>query len=166
MKSFHECMTEYRQQLQKGTIQKAYRGLMEYMIHLKNYLKNKYPNHHISGNTYYGYMDMIYFSFTPESLKSKKLKIAIVFIHEKANFEVWLAGMNKEIQRKYWKLFRESFWNKYQIPADIKGIDSIVEHNLIEKPNFNDLDTLTRKIEDGVLIFTDDIKTFLHLNER
>ena len=42
MKSFQENMNEYRKQLEKGTIQKAYQGLMEYMMGLKIYFKKKY----------------------------------------------------------------------------------------------------------------------------
>lgn len=166
MKSFNECMNEYRQQVQNGTIKKAYQGLMEYIMKLKNYFNNKYPDYQISGNIYYGYMDMTYFSFTPESLRNKRLKIAIVFIHDKASFEVWLAGANKKIQSKYWKLFKESDWNKYRIPSDIKGVDSIVEYDLIDNPNYNDLDTITRQIEDGTLKFIEEIEAFLFKDQN
>ena len=32
MATFQECMVEYRKQLEKGAIQAAYKGLMEYMM--------------------------------------------------------------------------------------------------------------------------------------
>ena len=41
MGSLQESMQEYKIQLQKGVIQKAYRGLMEYMLALKRYLQRK-----------------------------------------------------------------------------------------------------------------------------
>ena len=110
MKTLHESVTEYKKQLDKGEIQKAYRGLIEYMMNLRNHFKNNNPDFHVSGNFYQGYMDMTFFSFTTEALKRKYLKIAIVFIHEKIRFEVWLAGYNKTIQEKYWNLFKESQW--------------------------------------------------------
>lgn len=69
MESFHEYMKEYRKQLGKGSIQKAYRGLMDYFMDLRTYFKNKYPDYVISGSIYYGYMDMTYFSFFPKTLK-------------------------------------------------------------------------------------------------
>ena len=45
MGSLQESMQEYKIQLQKGVIQKAYRGLMEYMLALKRHLQRKYPDH-------------------------------------------------------------------------------------------------------------------------
>jgi hypothetical protein len=89
MESLRDYMLEYRKQLEKGHVQEAYRGLMGYIMDLRMYLKNKYPEYFISG-IYQGYMDMTYFSFTPDSLKSLKLKIAVVFIYDTFKFEVWL----------------------------------------------------------------------------
>jgi hypothetical protein len=50
MESFHENMKEYRKQLEKGAIKKAYRGLMGYFNALRLFLKNKYPNHFVSSS--------------------------------------------------------------------------------------------------------------------
>jgi len=161
MKSFQENMKEYQIQLEKGTIKDAYRGLMEYFNFLRVYFKKKYPDHSVSGSVYYGFMDMTYFSFTPKSLKHKKLKIAIVFLHEAFRFEVWLSGYNKKVQTKYWKLIKESNWKKYRIPLSTKGADSIIEYNLIDNPDFNELDKLTKQIEIGTLNFVADVENFL-----
>ena len=158
---FHEYMNEYREAMQKGHIRDVYKGLMKYIMDLRTYFKNRYPDYFVSGNIYYGYMDMTYFSCTPESLTSRKLKIAIVFIHEKVQFEVWLAGYNRQVQRQYWKLFIESNWNKYRIPSDIKGIDSIVEYTVAGNPDFDNLNALTKHIEQGTMAFIDDIEDFL-----
>ncbi|MCD1295017.1 hypothetical protein CUJ83_08410 [Methanocella sp. CWC-04] len=158
---FHEYMDEYKKQMEKGDIKEAYRGLMEYILGLRTYFENKYPDHIVSGSIYQGYMDMTYFSFFPESLKNRKLKVAIVFIHDTCRFEVWLAGYNKQVQTKYWKLFKESDWNKYSIPSTTKGVDSIIEYVLVENPDFSDLDTLTKQIERGTLKFIKDVEDFL-----
>ena len=37
MESLQEEMLEYRRQLDKGVLQKAYRGLMEYIMGLRTY---------------------------------------------------------------------------------------------------------------------------------
>jgi len=160
MGSFHENMTEYKKQLEKGTIQTAYKGLMEYIRGLKTYLQNKYPDHYVSG-IYYGYMDMTYFSFIPKSLNNEKLKIAIVFLHETFQFEVWLAGVNKQVQQKYWQLFKECDWNKYRLVSSIEDADSIIEHVLVADPDFSDLNALTDGIERETLIFIRDVEGFL-----
>jgi hypothetical protein len=161
MESFHEYINEYRKQMEKGVISKAYKGLMGFILDLRTYLKNKYPDYFVSGSIYFGYMDMTYFSFYPKSLGDKKLKIAIVFIHESMRFEVWLAGYNKQVQSKYWKLFKESNWNKYHIVSTIKGADSILEFILVDNPDFSDLDILTKQIESATLKFIKDVENFL-----
>jgi hypothetical protein len=165
MGSFHENMNEYRKQLEKGIIQQAYKGLMEYIMALRTYLQDKYPDYFVSGSIYYGYMDMSYFSFFPESLKQRKLKVAIVFLHEAFRFEVWLAGYNKQVQSKYWKLIKESGWEKYRLVPTTQGADSILEHTLVENPDFSDLEALTGQIEAATLEFCAEISEFLKNSE-
>jgi hypothetical protein len=161
MESFHEYMNEYYKQLKKGDIKEAYKGLMGYFRDLRLHFKNKYPDYFVSSSIYYGYMDMTYFSFSPNSLKHRKLKTAIVFVHDTFRFEVWLAGNNKNVQTKYWKLLKESDWNKYHIVPTTKGVDYIIDHILIDNPDFSDLDTLTKQIESGTLKFIKDVEGFL-----
>ncbi len=166
MDTFQDYMDEYKQQLGKGTIQKAYRGLMEYILSLKTYLQKKYPDFFVSGSIYYGYMDMTYFSFFPKSLNDRKLKVAIVFLHEACRFEAWLAGYNKQVQTKYWQLFKDSQWNQYHLVPTTKGADSILEHVLVSNPNFNDLDGLTYQIEVSSLAFIKKVEDFLSIHKN
>lgn len=161
MGSFHDSMIEYRKQLEKGAIQKAYQGLMKYIMHLRTYFQNKYPDYFVSGSIYYGYMDMTYFSFIPPSLKERKLKPAIVFVYDTFRFEIWLAASNKQIQSKYWELIKESGWDMYHLVRSIEGYDSIIEDVLVEEPDFSDLGSLTEQIEKGTLKFIKDVESFL-----
>ena len=107
MKSFNKCMDTYKEQLKEGSIQVAYRGLLEYIMSLRAYFSKKYPEFIVPSNIYFGYMDMTYFSIIPISFKDKKLKIAIVFNYETFGFEVWLSAVNKNVLTKYWKLIKE-----------------------------------------------------------
>ncbi len=59
MKSLQENMLEYKKQLAKGIIQKAYLGLMEYMTSLRNHFTNQYPDYSVPGSIYYGYMQYL-----------------------------------------------------------------------------------------------------------
>jgi len=161
MDPFHEYITEYRKQLEKGVINKAYKGLMEYLMGLRTHFQNNYPGYFVSGSLYYGYMDMTYFSFFPASLKDRGLKVAIVFLHEAFRFETWLIGYNKKIQTQYWNMIRESGWSKYHIVPSTKGADSILEYVLVENPDFSDLEALTRQIEAETLVFIEDVVGFL-----
>jgi hypothetical protein len=162
MRSFQESINEYKKQLKKGIIQEAYQGLMEYMMGLRTYFQKKYPDYFVSGSVYYGFMDMTYFAIIPEALKQLKLKIAIVFVYDTFRFEVWLSGANRQVQKKYWELIKDSGWNKYKIVSqDVKGVDSILEHVLVDDPDFSDLDALTKQIEKATLNFTRDVENFL-----
>ena len=161
MASFHDNMNEYKKQLRRGAVQKAYQGLMNYIMGLRLHFENKYPDYSVSGNIYFGYMDMTYFAFFPKTLKRRKLKVGIVFVHEAFRFEVWLFGYNKSVQARYWKLFKESSWSKYRVPSKIEGVDSILEGILVENPDFIDLDALTKQIERGALKFIEAVEDFL-----
>ncbi len=161
MRSLPESLNLYHEQLQKGAIQEAYKGLMEYVLSLKTHFKNRHPEYAVPSNIYFGYMDMTYFSIVPEALRERGLKVAIVFLHREFRFEVWLAGVNKDVQANYWKRIKESGWNQYHLVSTLKGADSILEHVLVERPDFNDLDGLTNQIEQETLLFINEVEKFL-----
>ncbi len=165
MQSIQEDMNDLRGQLRIGSIQKAYRALLGYMMDLRTHFKNRYPNYSISG-LYQGYMDMTYFAIVPPSLKHRDLKIAIVFNYEAFRFEAWLSGTNRQVQRKYWELFRDSQWTEYRVVTPAKGIDSIVECNLAKDFDFGDLDSLTTSIEEKAVEFINDVERFLSGHEN
>jgi hypothetical protein len=161
LEPFYKYIDDYKQQMQKGAVSTAYKGLMEYIMSLRTYLSNKYPDYYVPSSIYYGYMDMTYFSFSPKSLVQRKLKIGIVFIHASCRFEAWLAGYNKQTQSKYWQLFKESGWNDYPLVPSTQGVDAIIEYSLVDHPDFSDLDGLTKQIEDATLAFIENIDRFL-----
>jgi len=153
-------MVEYKQQLEKGLIQQAYRGLMDYFSALRAYFQKNFPDYEISGYIYSGYMDMTYFAVIPASLKQRKLKVAIVFLHEAFRFEVWLSGYNRQVQVKYWQLIRESGWNKYRLVANPLKADAVIEQTIMEFPDFSDQVALTRQIEHETMAFIKNIEEF------
>ena len=161
MRTLPEAMHEYKKQLELGAIQQAYQGLMEYMLALRTHFQNQNPDLLVSGSLYFGYMDMTYFAISSKALKDRQLKIAIVFLHDKFRFEVWLAGMNKRVQARYWQMFKESGWEKYPLVPTIQGADSILEHILVAEPDFSDLQALTQQIEAGTVKFIEAVEAFL-----
>jgi hypothetical protein len=94
-------------------------------------------------------------------LKDRELKIAIVFVHERFRFEVWLSGRNQKVLAQYWKTFTESGWDRYTIAPQGKWADSILEHVLVEYPDFGDLEALTMQIDQGAMKFIQDVESFL-----
>ena len=164
MQSIQEDMNELRAQLRIGAIQKAYKTLLGYMMDLRMHFQNCFPSYSISG-LYQGYMDMTYFAIVPPSLKHRNLKLAIVFNYEAFRFEAWLSGANRQVQRKYWELFRDSQWPDYRVVTPAKGIDSIIECNLADNFDFGDLDSLTANIEENTVRFINNIEKFFSDHE-
>ena len=160
MHSIREDMAAFREQLRNGSIQKAYYALLSYMTGLRTHFQKKYPSYALSG-LYQGYMDMTYFAIFPPSLKQRDLKIAIVFNYEAFKFEAWLAGSNRKVQQKYWELVKNSQWHAYRVVTPAKGVDSIIECDLAEDFDFDDLDSLTARIEENTAGFVAHIESFL-----
>ena len=161
MDSLNNHVREYTIQLNKGQIQKAYKGIMTFMSGLRTYLKSMYSEYTTSA-LYFGYMDMTYFAFTPSDLKNKKLKIAIVYLHEQGRFEVWLGGSNRKIQAEYIKLLSGKNLGKYKLSQALPGVDSIIESTLAEQPDFDHPEELKKHIERKTIEFVNDITSILN----
>ena len=101
---------------------------------------------------------MSYFAFTPGSLAEKKLKIAIVFIHESISFEIWLSGVNKKVQEKYWQLLRHRIIKNCLVQDDINGLDYIARKPVTVQIDFEDQYKLKQTIESEVLSFIEEMK--------
>ena len=161
MKSFPECMQTYSKQMKKGEMQVAYSGLMQFILGLRNHLKSAHPEFYVSGNFYQGYMDFTYFSFTPTSLKKRKLRIAVVFIHKTMSFKVWLGGLNKKVQAQYWGLISKKGWKKYSVPESVDGIEHIVESLIVTDPDFSNLPKLNNRLEKAIVQFAKDAEQYV-----
>jgi hypothetical protein len=163
MDSLNDYIKEYTIQLSKGQIQKAYKGIMAFMSGLRTYLENMYPDFTASA-LYFGYMDMTYFAFTPPDLRNKKLKIAIIYLHEQGKFEIWLGGSNRKIQAEYIKLLSGKNLGNYKLSQVLPGVDSIIESTLAEQPDFDQPEELKKLIERKTIEFINDITSLLNEN--
>jgi hypothetical protein len=155
---------EFRTQLERGSIQWAYRALLSYMRGLRTHFKNTLADATVSG-LYQGYMDMTYFALFPSSLKHRNLKIAIVFNYDAFRFEAWLSGGNRKVQRQVWELFKGSRWPAYRVVTPAKGVDAILECDLVTDFDLDDPDALTASIEKATVAFIHDIESFLAEHE-
>lgn len=158
MKNFSEYVAVYKEQLQKEDIQKAYKGLVKYVMVLKSHFSKELSDKFLFGNISPGYMDFTYFPFFNDFLREQKLRFGIVLNHKKVRFELWLMGQNIEIQRNYWNLLKTSQWNKEQIAMPKY---SVLEVILVENPDFNELDILTSKIEQEAIILVHEIIDYI-----
>jgi hypothetical protein len=94
-------------------------------------------------------------------LKRKKLKIAIVFLHETCKFEVWLAGQNRQIQAEVIQRLSQRDLGNYKLSRIQPGVDAIIASVLVENPDFNHLEELKAQLELKTLKFTEDMISIL-----
>ena len=160
MHSIQGDVEELRRQLGKGSIQKAYRAIISFMLGLRTHFVKKYGDPAISA-LYQGYMDMTYFAIFPPFLKHRNLKVAIVFNYDAFRFEAWLAARNRKIQRQYWELVKDSHWAEYRVVTPARGIDSIVECDLAKDFDLGNPGALTSEIENATAAFIENIERFL-----
>ena len=106
----------------------------------------------------HGYMDYTYFYYSNDFLKSKKLKLGLVLNHLEMRFEIWLLGNTIPNQKKYWELLKTTKWNKdtTEMPKY-----SILETTLVENPDFNNVNALTKQIEAKMVKVSSEILDYL-----
>ena len=138
-----------------------YHELIRYMNDLRRYFHQEYDTYFKLGKLYQGNPNFSYFSLTTEELKKQKLKFVIILNHELLNFSICLSGQNKSIRKKYWKMFRESDWNKYHLAESINNSLSIIDHTIVEKPDFDNRPALTEQIETESLKFINELREVL-----
>lgn len=138
-----------------------YHLLINYMKELRLFFHKEYDTVFKLGSIYQGNPDYSYFSLTTEELKKQKLKFVIILNHKVLSFEICLSGQNKNIRRKYWQMFRDSDWDKYQLAESIDQSLMIVEHTIVKDPDFSDARALTELIEKESFMFMDQIKVLL-----
>jgi len=160
MQTLNDVIREYTAQLQKGQIQEAYKGIMTFMAGLKTYLQSRHTQYTTTG-LYFGYMDMTYFAFTPPELKDRNLKIAIVYLHEENKFELWLGGTNRKVQAQFIEIFKGKVIAPYKLSLVSPGVDSIIESNISEQPDFDNADELMQIIEEKTVEFANQIISLL-----
>lgn len=160
MKTLNQLIDEYTYHLQHGEIQTAYRGILEFIGKLRADIIRKYPHYEI-GSLYQGYMDMTYFSLSTKLLKDKGLKFAIVYLHPKGAFEVWLSARNRDIAKRYESILNNNISDNITVFHDDNNQDAIVERTLTSAPNFEEQASLIETIEQGVEKFIIDINGLL-----
>lgn len=148
-------------QHKKSEAQLSYHELIDYMKELRAFFQKEYDATFKLGSIYKGNPDYSYFSLTTEELKKLKLKFVIILNHKEESFTICLSGQNKNIRKKYWRLFKESDWHKYHIVESIDNSLLIIDHTLVEKADFSDTHMLTQQIETTALEFMDEIRNVL-----
>lgn len=158
MKTLNDMVAEYQKQLRKGDILIAYNELVKFVMNTRTELVKELSDEYSFAKILHGYMDYTYFYYSNDYLKSKKLKFGLVLNHLEMRFEVWLLGNTISIQKDYWNRLKSTKWNKgrNEMPQY-----SILEAVIVDKPNFNNLKALSKKIQKQMLLVTNEVCEFL-----
>ena len=141
-KSLNSRISAYKATISNGEFQRTYQDLVGIVQTLRTEFSKKYKNEYSTANVLHGYVDFTYFYLQNDYLKKKKLKLAIVFNHKNANFELWLLGQTKDVQVLYWRKLREVKWvNEGAMPEY-----SIFEVPLLLAPDFDNSTKLSESI--------------------
>lgn len=156
-----EDLSNHNKLVKHDQVQLDYHQLIGYMKTLRAFFHKEYATVFKLGTIYQGNPDFSYFSLTTEELKKQKLKFVIIFNHKIMCFTICLSGQNKSIRKKYWEMFKDSSWNTYHLAESINNSLSIIDHEIIEKPNFDDIHILTKQVETESLKFINEIRGIL-----
>ncbi|MGB0851227.1 MAG: DUF7000 family protein, partial [Bacteroidia bacterium] len=108
-----QIIQKYTDHSESDDVQQGYKALIHFLLALRNHFKNLEPSEYSVGSFYQGYMDISYFPIFNSTLKRHKLKVGLIFNHGKMQFELWLLGQNKQIQKKHWERFKDLTAYKY-----------------------------------------------------
>lgn len=154
MKKLNDYVDLYKKELDKGDIQEAYTALVKYVTKLGSLFSKNLSDNYTFGSLFQGYMDYTYFYYSNDFLKKRKLRFGLVLNHQKMSFEIWLLGQNLKIQDEYWQHFKNTKWNENRTQ---RPQYSILETTLVKKPDFNDLEALSKQIEKALVVVSEEI---------
>ena len=80
MNNLNHYIAICKEQLEKGDILITYNALVKFVVQLRTDFIKNLPEYSFSG-ILHGYLDVTYFYYTDDFLKSKKLKLSLVLNH-------------------------------------------------------------------------------------
>jgi len=147
----------YQRLLQTTNLQKGYQEFIKFFRALRTYLQKELPDYTFTGNIVENNMDYSYFQFANEYLKSRGLKIVIAFVHEEFMYQVWLSGLNREIQRNYFEQLAEKS-HPYDLTDNPSKTDYILKTDLIDDCNYDDVVGLMKTFKESVVKFIHNVE--------
>ncbi|MPM28307.1 hypothetical protein SDC9_74828 [bioreactor metagenome] len=141
----NELSNYYTALLQEGKLQEAYRGIISAVAGLRTEFAKEFPDCEI-GSVYQGYMDMSYFPVTSTFFKERGLKIAVVYLHEKGIFEVWLSGKNRQVTGEMRQKLAKADFGGLEVFHDEDNPDAVIECLLTAHPDFDDVKALANTV--------------------
>ena len=152
-KCLNARISAYKDAFASGEIQKTYQNLVGIVQNLRTDFSKTYIGEYSVANVLHGYIDFTYFYLQNDYLKKHKLKLAIVFNHHQAHFELWLLGQTKDVQIGYWEKLKGSKWvNENTMPEW-----SVFQIVMLAEPDFDDPEKLSESIHSSFRVLSKDI---------
>ncbi|MBN2444000.1 MAG: hypothetical protein JXJ04_21740 [Spirochaetales bacterium] len=164
MENVNELMNDFKVQLHKGRIQKAYRYIFDIFADLGNELKQNQDKIISINSLYHGYLDMTYLPVMTDILKRNGLKIAIVFNYSLFQFEIWLSAVNRKKRNEVLEIILKSKWNKYTTVENDENIDAIIELKIKGIIEFTNKSRIVSLIKRETFTFIREIEEFILVN--
>lgn len=146
--------------MQTTDLQKGYQELIKFFRILRTSLSASMKKYKFSGNIVENNMDYSYFQFTDAELKDRGLKIVIAFVHKDFVYEIWLSGVNRDIQSKFHLLLKNKKCN-YEFSRDPSKIDFIIKDRLVDDVDYEKSDKLIETIEVNSEKFIKNVKDLI-----
>ena len=149
-----DLLNEYKTLLQTTDLIEAYQEFIKLFRFLRIELEKTMTEYRFQGNIAENGMDYSYLLFWTEEIKSKGLKIAVVFVHRDFRFEVWVSGFNRKYQSKYYDILKDK-----EIPFELTSSPTKTDYILRVPADISDIsngDYVVEKIKsisDELLIF-------------
>lgn len=164
---------EYQRLLQTTELQKGYQEFVKFFRQLRTYLQNEIPHFTFTGNIVENNMDYSYFQFTDADLKAEGLKIVVVFVHADFEYQIWLSGLNREIQTKHQQCMKavfpleQIFYPYLPVLTDNPAkTDYIVKAKLVDDVDYSRLDDVLGYMKDNTMAFVAEVARLLTLAKQ
>lgn len=150
MDQLNPMIEAYTAALNEGTLREAYSGIIRCMRSLRKRFEKEAVGYSVS-SLYEGLMDMTYFALTSDLLRGSSLKLAVVYVHRKGSFELWISGKNRSVLKRYENVFFKLPPLSFSRFHEKDNRDAIMEFTLVDSPDFSRLENLEKSVLLAVL---------------
>lgn len=148
-------INEYKKLITTTNLQKGYQEFIKFFRYLRNSLQKEMIDYKFTGNIVENNMDYSYFQFTDEILKGKGLKIVFVFVHKEFKYQIWLSGVNRQEQIKYFNICEKNM--KHGLTTDPAKTDYIVSKDVETEFDYDNLEKVINSLKKEIYKFIYDI---------
>lgn len=147
---------EYKKLQDTTNIQDCYQHTIQALKYICSKLEEEMTNYHFMNRFVENQMNFSYFQLTNDSLKNKKLKIQVIFVHKTCTFEVWISGYNRKTQKNYYSSLPNEL-DAFEKCADPLKNDYLLKKKLSRTLTRDDIQSILLEIKDTINLFN---KTF------